>query len=59
MTHLEKLEQKLTNQFREEYLDKVLTGEDPEDTLFWLGVDYALMKIRHAIEDERKENGIK
>ena len=54
MTNLEKVEQKLTNKFRKEYLEKVLNGEDPEDTLFWLGVDYALIHIRCAIEEEKK-----
>ena len=53
MTNLEQLEQELTNIFKKEYLDKVMAGEDPEDTEFWLGVDYALIHIRHAIDKER------
>lgn len=58
MTNLEKLEQELTNKFRKEYFNKVVAGEKPDDTEFWLGVDYALFHIRHAIEKEREENGI-
>ena len=51
---LEEVEQNLSNMMRE-YLDKVIKQEDIPDLerQFYLGIDYALIQIRHALEDIR------
>ena len=51
---LEEVEQNLSNMMRE-YLDKVIKQEDVPDLerQFYLGIDYSLIQIRHALEDIR------
>ena len=54
---LEEVERNLTNIVRE-YTDKLINEEEvPEkQAAYYMGIDYALIQIRHAIDDLRGIN---